>query len=138
MSTKEYTKCEIEHLRMVNGIVNRLSNSSMSIKRYSLMVFTFVCGSLILNFKIRTAYLLCLSIFIFVMMILFDMYYLSMERTYRAKFRDERILIEKSSLFDLSIGKIEPKEYFKTVFSKSILLFYLPLMIVMLTLYFLA
>lgn len=138
MKEKQYDGNTVEHLRMLQGIISRMANTSLGIKRYSLMIFTFVCGYLIISQIAKSIYLLFLAIFIFIAMLFFDMYYLNMERAYRNKFDENRENPIDLIVFDLSIDKISFTDYVKTFFSKSIYLFYAPLLILMIILYLLA
>lgn len=135
MKENENDKNVIEHLRMLQGIINRMASTSLNIKRYAIMIFTFACSFLIINIDANKFHMFLLAVFIFTMMILFDMYYLSMEKAYRTKYDNDRIHIEASDLFDLTISKVKFKVYVKTIVSKSIYLFYLPLLLVMIAIF---
>lgn len=130
-------KNQVEHLRMLQGIIGRMASTSLGIKRYALMVFTFGASYLIIRGDKKDVGLLVLALFLVVMMLLFDMYYLSMERQYRDRYEKDRVKINSSDLFELSILKVSPKDFCATFLSKSIWIFYMPLLIALVVIFIL-
>ncbi len=122
------TDRNITGLEMIQGIINRMGSNSFALKGWAV---TLVAGifALASNDTDKRYFLM-----VYIPIILFwflDSYYLQLERKYIKLYNDVRVLKDKEFDFDMDISKVHSKnkdtEYLYCLFSKTELLFYLPL-----------
>lgn len=138
---------KVEHLKLIQEVIGRLSGYSYKIKSWtvSLITFTITLGfSLNEGGQLKIA--LALSLAISILFLFLDLYYYILEKSYRNLFEKVRILDEKDIDFKMSFGKfdfIANDKYQKVkvcpligFISPSILLLYLPIISVLIILMF--
>lgn len=86
----ELTDCQMNYLSMIQGVINRMAASSVTVKGFAATIFAGVLAIVIssgVNHKI-----LALSIAMAVILIsaIFDCYYFKLEKEYRQMFEDVR------------------------------------------------
>ena len=124
-------KKKLKHLEFLQGIINRMANCSFMLKGWSVILV-----AALLALSAATQEKVALIAISFVPVIVFwilDGYYLWQERLFRAVYN---VVSEKTE--DEIDFKINPMDFvggdntwFSTIFSKTILLFYLSLIITM-------
>lgn len=117
---------KLKHLEFIQGVVNRLSTNSFLLKGWTVVIISalFVLGST--GEENKTFFYL--AYFPGIIFWLLDGYYLWQERLYRHLYDDIRLLAEKT---DFSMKTDTSKEsYFKTVGSKTIAGFHVPLLLI--------
>lgn len=119
----------IKHLEMIQAIITRMGQNSFMIKGWTITLvvamFAFVPKTAAIFIPIAIV-----PVLIFAGL---DTYYLQLERRYRALYDIVRKKDETTSDFDLKITeacKLDNNKYYKCLFSKSIWLFYLSVLIV--------
>lgn len=122
---------KVKHLEMIQGVISRISSNSFSLKGWAV---TLVAGIFVLSSKdANKLYFLVAYIPIIVFWFL-DAYYLLQEHLCIALYNKVRNLPENEINFDMdtSLAEFHTKKnrYFKCLISKTILLFYLPLALV--------
>lgn len=130
MTTEE----KIKHLEIIQGVINRLANNSFLIKGW--MITVSLAGfSLFMNQKETP--LLVIILFIVILFWLLDAYYLRQERLFRKLYSK---CVEGNTIksFDMDVSKYNKKipSLLWTMFSYPTLLFYIPIFIASIILYF--
>lgn len=110
----------IEHLRMIQGIVERLNANSFAVKRFALIVFAGSMALLSSNIGLGFPKLL-LPIFILTLWLL-DGFYLSSEKAFRSLFDSVRLKEETDFSMEITKGI---KLFVCAVFSMSVFPIYL-------------
>ena len=120
---------KIKHLEMIQAIITRMAQNSLMIKGWSLTLVVAMFA-----FVPKTA---CLFIPIAIIPVLIftclDAYYLQLERRYRKLYDIVRNKDETEINFQLKIieeCKTISNNYLNCIFSRSILLFYVPIFVV--------
>lgn len=120
---------KIKHLEMIQAIITRMAQNSFMIKGWSLTLVVAMFA-----FVPKTA---CLFIPIAIIPVLIftclDAYYLQLERRYRKLYDIVRNKDETEINFQLKIieeCKTISNNYLNCIFSRSILLFYVPIFVV--------
>lgn len=128
-SSGDFMENKIKHLEMIQSIITRMAQNSFMIKGWSLTLVVAMFA-----FVPKTA---CLFVPIVIIPVLIftclDAYYLQLERRYRKLYDIVREKEESDVDFNLKITdqcKQESNKYCKCLFTKSILFFYLPVLIV--------
>ena len=120
---------KIKHLEMIQSIITRMAQNSFMIKGWSLTLVVALFA-----FVPKVEYLFIpLAIVPIILFMCLDAYYFQSERRYRKLYDIERIKDESAIDFDLKISnecKDKNNRYISCLFSKSIMLFYVPLIIV--------
>ena len=121
---------KIKHLEMIQAIITRMAQNSFMIKGWSLTLVVAMFA-----FVPKTA---CLFIPIAIIPVLIftclDAYYLQLERRYRKLYDIVRNKDETEINFQLKIieeCKTISNNYLNCIFSRSILLFYVPIFVVL-------
>ena len=125
-------QCKLDYLKMIQDIITRMSNISISIKGFFISIVTAISAIVIAQKSISNLIFLLFLIPMLVLPIM-DTYYLSLERKYRLfyKEKDEQDKVEN---FSLELPKEKYKnekrcKFINCLTSKCILLFYLPIIL---------
>ena len=128
-SSGDFMENKIKHLEMIQAIITRMAQNSFMIKGWSLTLVVAMFA-----FVPKTA---CLFIPIAIIPVLIftclDAYYLQLERRYRKLYDIVRNKDETEINFQLKIieeCKTISNNYLNCIFSRSILLFYVPIFVV--------
>ena len=117
-----------KHLEFIQNIINRMAHNSFNLKRWTIMVVV----ALILFIKNTDVdYTLLISFPVVIFWIL-DGYFLSRERLFRSLYDNVRMLNEKEIDFSMDTRKYTKNTctgWLHSLFAKTLLIFYLPLVI---------
>ncbi len=118
---------KIKHLEFIQGIINRLANNSFLIKGWCV---TIVAALTALSASGANQTFILIAYFPIFVFWLLDSYYLWQERLFRGHYDEVRQKNENNIDFSMKLSKeIQKKNSFiDTVFSRTILPFYLVLM----------
>ena len=120
---------KIKHLEMIQAIITRMAQNSFMIKGWSLTLVVAMFA-----FVPKTAYLFIpIAIIPVLIFTWLDAYYLQLERRYRKLYDIVRNKDETEINFQLKIieeCKTISNNYLNCIFSRSILLFYVPIFVV--------
>ena len=121
---------KIKHLEMIQNIISRMSKNSFMVKGWSLTL-----ASLLIAFGTQLQIgILCPILFVpIILFACLDSYYLQQERKFRELYEIVRLKDDTLIDFDMHFtNDINSKvNYLSCIFSKSILLFYIPILIVL-------
>lgn len=120
---------KVKNLEMIQGIISRMANNSFMLKGWSL---TLDIGIFSLNYKTAERSILILLYIVIFMFWGLDSYYLKLERQYRCIYN--MCLNDEIDRFNLNIQEknIEKKiSFFQCVFSKTEIIFYFSLGLVL-------
>lgn len=121
---------KIAHLNMIQGCVNRMASNSSMLKGLSVTILVAVFA---LIDETQWYLLTVISIIPFLMFSGLDAWYLRFERIYRNMYNKTLAVEDDAEItFDLTPSsdfQSEKTAYCKCYFSKSILCFYLPLLV---------
>lgn len=122
---------KIEHLEMIQGIINRMASNSFMLKGWAV---TLVAGIFALASKDTDKLYFLIAYIPIVVFWGLDSYYLLQERLYRALYNKVRLLNEKDIDFSMKATKeefnSEKNRFFSCLLSKTEIWFYLPLALV--------
>ena len=129
---KEYTDDERKHLDFVQSIISRLAQCSFQLKQWSVLLVTicFCLGLIIFDRKFILIALISILCFWFL-----DAFYLHQERKYRGLFNAlTNSETPHINAYDLNASNYLKgfKEYLIVLFSRTISLVYIPLILVVL------
>lgn len=119
---------KLKHLEMIQAIITRMAQNSFMVKGWAL---TLVVALFAFVPKVESLFIpLAFAPIIFFMCL--DAFYLQSERRYRKLYDIVRNKDEEEIDFDLKSNECKEKNnrYISCLFSKSIMLFYVPLIIV--------
>ncbi|ROL55689.1 hypothetical protein D9V84_11010 [Bacteroidetes/Chlorobi group bacterium Naka2016] len=123
----------LKEVEIIQNIINRMVYNSFLIKGWTV---TLVVGALLLKTEKRGAIVSLIPLFVFWVL---DSYFLLQERRYRVLYKwvINNRLTSEDKLFDLDARRFKDQasSYFGAMFSKTLLLFYLGILI-LLVLYF--
>lgn len=121
---------KITHMEMIQGIINRMSGNSFSLKGWAV---TLVAGIFALASKDTDKMYFLIAYVPIIIFWLLDAYYLLQERLYRALYNKVRVMKSEDVDFDMNTSLPELKDdktvYSNCLFSKTEIGFYLPLAI---------
>jgi hypothetical protein len=110
----------VEHLKMIQPIITRMSSVMLSIKAFSLTTFSFLVGLSIKDKILEIFFILFPLILIFGII---DAFYLWQEKLYRSLYDDTRT--NDKTDFNMDIEKYKKtKKYFSCIKSVAIWPFY--------------
>jgi hypothetical protein len=114
---------KLSHLKMIQGIVNRLSQNSFLLKGWSVVLVSALFALSASNLKIFFVYL---AYFPAIAFWILDGYFLWQERLFRALYDKVRSLKDEDIDFsmDTSIVKDRVAPWVKVIFSKTLLVFH--------------
>lgn len=126
---------KVKHLEFIQAVINRTAKNSFLLKGWSITVvaalFALSTDNSVLN-HILIAYFI---VFIFWLL---DSYYLCQERLFRALYNYVRCLEKDKIDFSMDVKNFSNEKnckWFDSLLSKTLLMFYLPLMIIILLMY---
>lgn len=137
---KKYTEeNKINHLLMIQGVIDRMGKNSFSLKEWTIgimiAIFAFAGEN---THKAVIITLIPLIVFWFL-----DAYYLMLEKKFRALYDDVRLRDEDSIDFNMNFDNIilnmkdvKKYSYFNIFLSKSIIPFYLVCIMTIIIIYF--
>lgn len=132
---EDYMKDEkIKHLEFIQSIISRMANNSFIIKGWSITVLTaiFLLANIETNINFVFVALIPTIFFFFL-----DAYFLQLERKYRKLYNLVLIdaSIESMSLKILPSSKEDKTTFVHSLFSKTIVIFYLGLILALIVMY---
>lgn len=125
-------ECKIRYLEMIQNIISRISSNSFLLKGWTV---TIVVGLLAFaNLKQMEPKFIVLALVPTIIFWVLDSFFLLQERLYRRLYNHAITLKEDEIDFSLNAYKFkdEVANWFKIMFTKTILLFYIPILIVIL------
>lgn len=127
MERSEYKR---QHLDFIQGVINRMASNSFQIKGFTIAVVAILGSLYAANREFFCIFSALIATIFFALM---DAYYLQLERKYRRLYNKSIEEMDKDSLslkeiYNMDVSKIE-ECYCKSLFSKSLLLPYLPILI---------
>ena len=127
---------KIKHLEFIQTIVNRISGNSFLLKGWSV---TLVIGLFALLADKHKGEYLFIAYLAFIIFWLLDAYFLCQERLYRALYNSVRIKNDDAVDFSMNTKNFYKgkKTFFRSMFSFTLLIFYLPMLAIMLIMIFL-
>ncbi len=127
----------IKHLEFVQNIITRMNSNSFQIKTWTI---TLVTGLLAVYSSTKEKNFILLTIFPLLLFWFLDSYYLNQERKFRGLYND---IISDDPKNEISLFKMRPDlyvggsfNYSSSFFSKTIISFYLSIIIIMVGVYF--
>ena len=122
-----------KHLEMIQNVISRMANCSFLIKGWTVTLVAAVFGLAAKDADIK--YIL-IAYFIIPTFCLLDGYYLSQERKYRALY--DKIRKASETNFSMNTSEFEEGKntWLRSVFSKTVCGFYIPLLVVVLIIMF--
>ena len=119
---------KLKHLELIQGIVNRMSSNSFTLKGWSI---TLVAAIFALSIQdVNKDYFILLVYIPILMFWILDSYYLMKERGYRELYDQIRKLDNDDIDFNLSTEKSSFCDYLMSLLSVGEMLFYAPLIII--------
>jgi len=122
---------KLKHLELIQGVINRMANCSFLLKGWSV---TIVAGLLALSTATQEKIALISIAFIPVIVFwILDSYYLWQERLFREAYNKVRSKDENEIDFDMNTSEFVGgrNSWFVAFFSRTILIFHLSLVVVM-------
>ncbi len=111
-----------KHLEFIEETINRMANTSFILKGWSITVMVAVLGFIASNAAI---FLIFIGITASLIFYFLDSFYLYQERLFRGKYEEVRKLKEEDIDFSMISNDTKRfKNYLKTLFSKTELIFY--------------
>jgi hypothetical protein len=121
-----------KHLEFIQEIISRMANNSFLLKGWGI---TLVAALFALSAKDTNSAYIIFAYFPAVVFWILDGYFLSQERLFRSLYDYVRILKEEKIDFSMNTSKFKKEErngWISSMFSNTLLIFYLPLLAVML------
>ena len=120
---------KLKHLEMIQNIINRLANNSFFLKGWTVIFIAAVLGFALKDSKPVYVWLAVIPTLSFWAL---DGFYLRQERLFRELYDKVRNLEDSEIDFSMDTSHMEKgvKNWFFICFSKTILFFYLPILIV--------
>ena len=128
---------KIKHLEMIQNIVNRMASGSTFLKGWTVIFVAAVLGFILKDSK--PAYV-CLAIIPTLSFWGLDSVYLRQEKLFRKLYDKVRVLEDEEIDFSMETSQVkkEVEGWFRICRSKTILPFYLPILLVILVVFVLA
>ncbi len=121
-----------KHLELIQQIISRMGSNLFLLRGWTITLFTAIFALFVKDLNFNYVFILYLLVLIFWIL---DGYFLSQERLFRALYNKVRSLDEKDIDFsmDINIFKKEPENgWMRSIISPTILIFYIPLILVIL------
>lgn len=117
---------KLSHLKMIQGIVNRLSNNSFLLKGWSVVL---ISGLFALAANDTNILFIYLAYFPVIAFWLLDGYFLHQEKLFRELYDHVRCMDIKDIDFSMDVTNLQDNvdSYWQVVFSKTLLVFHLTL-----------
>lgn len=126
---------KLKHLEFIQSAVNRLASGSFFIKGWAITIVVALFALFVKNINQRFIFIAAIPLFTFWIL---DGYFLSRERAFRSLYDNVRNTDSDKIDFSMDITNFRCKKnsWFYSLFSKTILLFYLALVGAMVAIYF--
>lgn len=120
-----------KHLEFIQGIIKRLSGHSFSLKKWCITIITAI---LVLGSKGKNIETIIVSIVPVVTFWVLDGFYLYKERLFRSLYEKVRVLKENEIDYDMDTDELKgaKNRWISSIFSRTLMLFYLTLILAML------
>lgn len=125
-----------KHLEFIQEVINRMANHSFLIKGWTI---TLVVALFALSSRSSDKNYIMIAFLSVIVFWILDSYYLSRERRFRYLYDEVRKKEEREIDFSMDISKFNERKtnWFCSIFSRTILLFYISLVGAMLIVYYL-
>ena len=126
-----------KHLEFIQGVINRMASNLFFLRGWTI---TLIAALFALFVKGSDTHYIFIVYFPVIIFWILDGYFLSQERLFRALYDDVRKLDEREIDFSMDIDKYKEdnkKKWLYSMFSATLLCFYLPLIIIMRVIIFL-
>lgn len=122
---------KIKHLEFIQGVVNRMAANSFLIKGWCITLVSAIFALAAKDTNIKFIIIAYIPVSVFWIL---DGYYLWQERLFRDLYNQIRVKEERSIDFsmDTKTFEIGINTWINSIFSKTLYIFYIPLIIVML------
>ena len=128
---------KLKHLEFIQNTITRMAGNLFYLRGW---VITLIVGMLALFSQIEDSSLIIVFlIFVIVIFWMYDGYFLSLERMYRDLYDKIRLKDEEKIDFSMNISeykKLKKNSIVYCIFSKTLLFFYIPLLIISLYIIF--
>jgi len=124
-----------KHLEIIQGVINRLAGNSFYIKGWTITLLTAV---LALSIDRANPDYIFINLFVIIAFWILDSFFLSRERCYRDLYDHVRVLDEKDVDYSMNSDeyrKIKKNRWISALFSRTLLIFYLSLIIIASSIY---
>ncbi len=124
-----------KHLEMIENVISRMANCSFLIKGWTL---TIIAAVFTLSAKDTDIKFVIIAYIIIPCFWILDGFYLSKERQYRSLYDEVRQASGTQSDFSMDTRKFDEGKstWLKSIFSKTLNLFYIPLFVIILIIMF--
>lgn len=102
----ELTDCQMNYLSMIQGVINRMAASSVTVKGFAATIFAGVLAIVISSGVNHQILALSIAMAMILVSAIFDCYYFKLEKEYRQMFEDVR-LRNRECTFDLTPQKYD-------------------------------
>ena len=123
-----------KHLDYIQAIITRMNTNSFQIKNMTVVILAAIFALFVATPKVMLLFFIVLPLITFCLL---DSYYLQQERKFREMYKDVAGLTNNYELkpYEMPLNKYKGNRcsYGENVFSKTIMLFYLPLLIIVIT-----
>ena len=121
---------KLKHLDYIQGLIDRMSSHSFLLKRWGV---TMVTAIIALGIKEKNTNIIFISFVPIIIFWVLDGFYLSKERLYRMLYEKVRKITDSEIDFSLNTAEFVKgrNTWFRTFFSKTLIIFYLTLIISM-------
>lgn len=126
-----------KHLEFIQGVIIRMAGSLFILRGWTI---TLIAALFALFVKDSNRNYILIVYFPVIIFWILDGYFLSQERLFRALYNHVRMLSEKEIDFSMDTStyqKDERNTWINAIFSKTLLFFYIPLILIMLALIYL-
>ena len=122
---------KLKHLEMIQNIINRMANSSFFLKGWTVIFVAAVLGFALKDSKPIYVWLAIIPTLSFWAL---DGFYLRQEKLFRKLYDKVRVLEDAEIDFSMETSQVKKKvkNWFFICFSRTILFFYLPILVVIL------
>lgn len=120
---------KIRHLEMIQGVVNRMANNSFLLKSWSVVL---VSALFVLAKQDSETFFILLAFLPVLAFWVLDGYFLWQERLYRKLYDKVRKMNESDIDFSMDTSSLrrEVKTWRQTVFSRTLNIFYIPIIVI--------
>jgi len=121
-----------KHLELIQGVVNRLAGNLFFLRGWTITLITALFAFFVKDANADYIFVVFVPVIIFWIL---DGYFLSQERSFRALYNHVRKLDEKQIDFSMDVSeyqKDDKNRWLRSMFSTTLLFFYLPLIALML------
>ncbi|MDO8590597.1 MAG: hypothetical protein Q7R65_01320 [bacterium] len=121
-----------KHLELIQGVVNRMAGNLFFLRGWTITLITALFAFFVKDANADYIFVVYVPVIIFWIL---DGYFLSQERSFRALYNHVRKLDEKQIDFSMDVSeyqKDDKNRWLRSMFSTTLLFFYLPLIALML------